>query len=188
MKKNFYIFCILILLSSVFLNSTNHIGFFATGNFLIPGDAKYSDIFGNAFMPQIKGKIGIIKGIYIFGGYSLISSEGQIADMDVEDRIKASQNFLSFGAGITTGQKLLFYLEGGATIASWEETAFEVTNSGIATGFNVEGGINLKIGKALFLNLNLGYIHAKDNSEEGGHIIPLTLGGLKSGLGLGVCF
>jgi hypothetical protein len=188
MKKKFYVFVLIIFIFSLLLHSKDSFSISVGGNLLMPADSNYSEIFGSTFMPQIKVKVKVYGQIYIFGGYSFINSKGEIAGLDVKDEAQASQNFLNFGAGITTGKKLILYLEGGVTMVSWKEDAFASHNSGNATGFNIEGGVNLKLGKTVFINLNLGLISVKDNSEDNGEIIPLSLGGIKSGLGFGVCF
>lgn len=156
-----------------------------SGGILLPGDSAYRDIYGKtAFLPELKAGLALSGSLYLWAGYGLVSKKGETAVLKSE--AKSTQHFISAGAGTrgAISDKLEWMAEAGLLIAAYREEAMGATATGSAWGGVAGAGLAWRLGEALFLTAEAGYLFSSDK-VEGKTIKP---GGFKAGLGLGVRF
>ena len=155
------------------------------GNYFVPADGGYKDIYGSSmFDPELKAGYKIFGDVYIWAGYGFFSRTGETKEL--KEEAKSTQHFLSAGAGYngTISKRMGFNVELGLFNASYKEEAMDEAVTGSAMGFGVKGEILFGFGKGLFAKITLGYTRASDTIEEE----DIKLGGFNSGIGVEVRF
>jgi hypothetical protein len=161
------------------------------GDMLMPGDARYKDLFGDSqICPKFKITTNIMQSVYLFGGVAFSSRTGSFQIYDLTIDVKNTQLLGTLGAGyqFTLSKSLNAYIEAGGLYVSMKEEGMERTFSGTGFGFCAEGGVTLTISGPLKLGLHAGYSQATVESPATTDQIDLTAkpGGLTLGLGLGL--
>ena len=148
-------------------------------------DARFKDLYGaTQVSPEFKVGYNLYRNFYFWLGGSFISASGIIPV--VEDEAKATQMFLSLGAGWETRRwgRLQGDLSAALLMAGLQEKAMGTTVSKWAPGFDVRAGLRYFVKENIFLGLGLGYAGAWVEIEEK----DIVLGGLRLGVLLGLRF
>lgn len=186
MKKLFYLLIITLFLSSISVHAANRFTVTVSGNYLVPSDGNYKDIYGNeALYPEIKARYKIYRNFFIWAGYGFHSDKGttiSTLNMDAE----SDQHFFSFGAGFQgrLSSPLEYKLEAGAVNFNYKEKAMGEEISGSVLGIRFEGGLAVNIVNPLFAEVSVGYTKASDTIDG----LSIKFGGFKTAVGLGVKF
>lgn len=148
-------------------------------------DSGFKNLYGaTQVSPELKLGFHLYRNFYFWLGGGFISAAGVIPV--VEDEAKASQTFLSLGAGWETRRwgRLQGDLGAALLMAGLQEKAMGSTVSKWAPGFDVRAGLNYFVKENIFLGLSLGYAGAwVDIGEK-----DIVLGGLRAGVLLGLRF
>ncbi len=196
MKRNTLLITVLLL--AIALHATDDIEtvkkdrnpiltIWAMGEVLLPQDSRYTDLFGDSQInPKAQINLHLSSSISLFAGFSFAKRQGRYEILDLSIETESSQTHFSFGAGYTfhLSEKLNWFVEAGAFLASFEESAMEKAISGSAFGFILEAGMTLKIAKSIMTRLHIGYSQAQ-KEVEGYTAKP---GGIAAGVGLGFRF
>lgn len=148
-------------------------------------DESYKEIYsGTTFIPEIKAGIQLAKYFYVWAGYSTISAEGTIPEID--EPATAKQNLLL--AGFRYNRKftknLGWKIEAMAVSFNYQEEALDVVVKKKKFGYGVEAGLTYNFGKNFFSEVSAGYLYATDVEVDK----EVKLGGVKGGLSLGIKF
>ncbi len=184
MKKATFIVVMIFLFSArVFSDGKFFVS--ASGNYLVPSDSGYKDVYGDGvFYPEFKAGFGLYKGIYIFAGYGFFTKKGKTVQFAQD--AESMQNFLSFGVGYdgTISERFGYKAELGLLHAKYREKAMGEEASGSSIGFAVEAGFLYRIHSGIFAKAFIGYLRASDRIAD----VEIELGGFKTGLGIEVRF
>jgi len=156
-----------------------------TGNYLVPADSGYKDIYGKSmFYPELKAGYAFSGDFYVWAGYGFLDRQGETPVLKLE--AKSSQDFLSAGLGYRGGAAdgLGYFVELGLANVSYKEEAMGVTEKGSVLGFRADAGLTYTVASPLFICLELGYISTSKKVNE----VTIKPGGLKAGLGVGLKF
>lgn len=188
MKKAF--FPILLLAASLLLPGANDKFSASAGAALLaPGDAGFKELYGEALLsPEIKLTYDLMPHFYLWLAASAVSASGSLPVL--EDETKATQTFLSLGAGWETRRmgRLQADVAAALLLAGSREQAMGATNSKWAPGFDVRAGLRYFLGRKFFAGLTLGYAGAWTTVETGAREKDIILGGLRLGGSLGIRF
>lgn len=184
MKK--LILVLLIVFLSVSIHAGNRFMVTVSGNYLVPADGNYKDIYGDGeFFPEIKTGFKIFRDLYVWAGYGYLIAKGTTTStlsLDAE----SSQHFISFGTGYIKKVSRVLGLKfelGGFSVNYKEETMGEKV-TGSTLGFRSEGGVTFDIGGSVFTEITAGYLKASDTVDG----LTIKFGGFKTGIGLGIRF
>lgn len=159
--------------------------FLVSGNYLLPSESRFRDIYGSGpIYPSITVGYKFNPYLYIYGGYSYFSKNGK--SLVLEKPSKWKQSYLALGVGYYKNISIRFAWRAsiGAMIVRFSEEAFGDKVTANAMGVWLEANGIYKIGQCLFTEISLAYLYAPDTVEE----IPIELGGIKIGIGLGFRF
>jgi len=156
-----------------------------SGNFLSPADDGFRTIYSKGVVyPGLKAGYRISRGIYLWAGYGFFSlkSETPVLKLDT----KSTQHFLSAGLGVMfhISPKLDYTGELGIFSGSYREESMGEVLKGSAPGLVLNNGLLIYLNRTFYVELSLGYLTASDTLED----VKIKLGGLRTGLGLGVRF
>lgn len=156
----------------------------AGGNLFFSSAASYRQIYGQAFMPEIKISGLVYKNISVWGACGFIAKNGLIEE--VNEPAKISQTMISFGAGYVHKLSASLRLRGelGLTFISFKEEALEATLKGSGLGWKIGANLDYFFWKKLFATLGASFSQANDEAETG----KIKLGGFTLGVGLGFAF
>lgn len=161
------------------------------GNYMIPSENSFSDIYGNGMIgPEIRAGYKLFRTLYLWGGYGFFSKKGTWSpDENKVVQTKWKQDFLSLGLGynLNISIKLDCKAEVGVIYANYTEKWLEPENDSVsvkAVGVRIGGAGVFKISDRLFTELSVGYLFASDTIDD----ISIKLGGLRTGIGLGLKF
>ncbi|MBN2345774.1 MAG: hypothetical protein JXO51_05230 [Candidatus Aminicenantes bacterium] len=156
---------------------------------VVPADANFADLYGNAQVsPELRFGYNVLRHFHFWLGGAFFAAKGTIPI--VEDEARASQSFLSLGAGWETrrGRRL----QGEATIAlllaGFREKAMGATVSKTAFGFDVGLGLRYFLKKKVFLEAAVGYAGAWTAARTEVGETDIILGGVRLGGRLGFRF
>lgn len=184
MKKTLTILFILIVSAGWVLAGDNFQLRF-TGNYLVPADSGYKDIYGKSmFYPEFKAGYAFSSNFYLWAGYGFLNRTGETPVLKLE--AKSSQSFLSLGLGYggVFSDALGYFAELGLANASYKEEAMGVEESGSVLGFRADVGLTYRVASPLFISLEAGYISTSKKVNS----VTIKPGGLKAGVGLGARF
>jgi hypothetical protein len=184
MRKFVFLTTVIFLLCG-YTFSEGKFAFSVAGNYLIPSDSGYKDIYGNSvFYPELKTGYSVYKGFYIFAAYGFFTKKGKTLAFD--QSAESIQHFLSFGIGHagTISDRVEYKAEFGLLHASYREESMGEKVTGSSLGFCVEAGILYRIHSVLFGKISIGYLRASDSIED----VAIELGGFKTGIGLEIRF
>jgi opacity protein-like surface antigen len=156
---------------------------------LFPGDSRFSDIYGKVQVsPELRLGYNLYSNFYFWLGGSFLSAKGTLPV--VADETKATQTFLSLGAGWETrrGRHLQADLFAALLLAGFKEKAMGETASRSALGFDAGGGMRYFLSKKVFLGVSVSYAGAWTTAQFAGKEKDIILGGLRLGGRLGFCF
>lgn len=148
-------------------------------------DAGFKDLYGGPQVcPELKVGYNLYRSFYFWLGGGFISASGIIPV--VEDEAKASQAFISLGAGWETRRwhRLQADVCAALLMAGLNEKAMGATVSKWAPGFDVRAGLRYFLKENIFLGLTLGYAGAWTEVDAK----DIVLGGLRPGVSLGMRF
>jgi hypothetical protein len=186
---------ILILLVFVMILSVSGFGqeaekpakFFGqlSGSFLFPADGNYKDVYGSSvFYPGIKFGYSLTKSIYLWLGYDYVSKSGTTPEL--EEEAQSTQHYIGLGAGYQGdfSEKFGYRVQAGVLYISYKEKALGDTVTDSAIGFELEGNLVYYFSERFYGLFVLGYAYGSDDVED----VSIKLGGLKTGIGLGIRF
>ncbi|HEX7503378.1 MAG TPA: hypothetical protein VF451_08135 [Acidobacteriota bacterium] len=189
MKKILVVLAVLIFLSP--LLPARGDTFFASvgGAALFPGDKNFKNLYGDVLLsPEIKVGYNLYRNFYFWLGGSFASATGALPVL--EDEIKATQTFLSLGAGWETrrGRRWQGEFFAALLLAGFREKAMGATASKTAPGFDLGTGLRYYLGKKTFVGMTVGYAGAWTTARTEALERDIILGGLRLGAGLGFRF
>lgn len=155
----------------------------------VSGDSGFKRLYGDVqFSPEIKVSYDLLPHFYLWLGAGFVSASGVIPE--VKDGIKATQTFLSLGAGWETKRmgRLQADLAAALLIAATREKAMGATASKAAPGFDVRAGLRYFLSGNLFLGITLGYAGAWTSVNTGAKEKDIVIGGLRLGAAVGFRF
>jgi opacity protein-like surface antigen len=156
---------------------------------LVPGDNNFKDHYGSVlFSPEIKVGYNLYRSFYFWAGGSFASATGTLPVL--EDKIKATQMFLSLGAGWETrrGRRWQGELFAALLLAGFRERAMNDTASKSAAGLEVGAGLRYYLKKKIFLGVAVGYAGAWTTARTEAGETDIILGGLRLSGRLGFRF
>lgn len=148
-------------------------------------DAGFKNLYGSTQVcPELKLGYNLYRSFYFWLGGGFISATGTIPVLEVE--AKASQTFLSLGAGWETRRwhRLQADVCAALLMAGLREKAMDATVNKWAPGFDVRTGLRYFLKETVFLGVNLGYAGAWTEVEAK----DIIIGGLRLGGSLGFRF
>jgi hypothetical protein len=157
----------------------------ASANYFSPGDENFKDFYGKGqFYPELKAGFNVSPKLYLWAGYGWFSAKGTTPVLNLET--KAKQQFLSAGLGYRFNVSSIFAykIEAGLFFVSYKEEGLGAEVSDSAVGLRLDNGIIFRMNRSVFVEFSLGFLTASDTIDD----IPVKLGGLKAGIGLGVLF
>jgi len=185
-----------ILMSVLFLSLCQFLPaggerFFASAGVaaVLPGDRDFTDIYGQVqFSPELRAGYNLYKNFYLWLGYSYFSANGTVPIL--EDKSKASQNFLTLGAGWESrrGRRLQADLFAALLLAGFREKAMGETASKSALGFEVGTGLRYFLREKVFLGMAVSYSGAWATARFAEKETAIILGGLRLSGRLGFRF
>ena len=155
----------------------------------VSGDSGFKSFYGDVQVsPEVKLTYDLLPHFYLWLGAGFVAASGVIPV--VEDKIKATQTFLSLGAGWETRRmgKLQADVAAALLLAGSREKAMGASNSKWAPGFDVRAGVRYFLAKKMFLGLTLGYTGAWTTVETGPREKDVILGGVRLGGTVGFRF
>lgn len=181
---------ILILALSPLLAARDGKLFVAIGaSALLPGDARFKELYGSVqASPELMAGYSLYRNFHLWLGGSFISASGAVPVL--EDKIRATQAFISLGAGWETrrSRRLQGELRAALLVAGFREKAMGSTASKWAPGFDAGAGVRYFLGEKLFLAVNLGYAGAWTSARTEAGTVDIILGGMRLGGQLGMRF
>ena len=156
---------------------------------LFPGDGRFKDLYGTVQVsPELTAGYHLYRNFYLWLGGSFISASGVIPLL--EEKIQATQTFISLGAGWETrrGRRLQADLGAALLLAGFREKAMGATASKWAPGFDARAGLRYFLREKLFLAVSLGYAGAWTTTRTEAGTVDIILGGMRLGGQLGLRF
>lgn len=156
---------------------------------LLPADAEFKEFYGRAlFCPELKLSYDLLPHFYFWLAGSSASAKGVLPDLG--DEIKASQTFLSLGAGWETKRRGRLQADLGAALlmAGSREKAMGARQSKWSPGFDARAGLRYFVKDAVFIGLTLGYAGAWTSVNTGAREKDIVIGGLRLGGSVGFRF
>lgn len=188
MKRVFFIILfMMVLMASFSMNDLAAIRgrLMVTGyaNYLRPSDDGFRDIYGSrvSFF-EVKAGFMLFRRVYLWGGYGAFSKEGKtpVLGLDAESK----QRLYSGGLGYMQRlfPRINWKIEAGVLKVNYEEQSLGVVLSDSAVGFRVDTGVFFRLGHLFIAEITVGYLSASDTIGD----VSIKLGGLKTGVGLGI--
>jgi len=156
---------------------------------LFPADGRFKELYGTVQVsPELMAGYHLYRNFYFWLGGSFISASGVIPLL--EEKIQATQTFISLGAGWETrrGRRLQADLGAALLLAGFREKALGSTASKWSPGFDVRAGLRYFLKEKLFLGLSLGYAGAWTTARTEAGTVDIILGGMRLGGQLGLRF
>jgi len=151
-------------------------------------DADFKEVYGNGgFFPSLELKVNFMGDLSVYGQVGYFAKEGSVADEEISLAAKISHIILT--AGLNWGKQFGYfgvYFKGGVAIAKYKEEVSPVTVDKNALGFEVAMGISQTIFKNFLVVAEIGYLHIEATVEE--YDAKPKIGGIKTGLGIGIQF
>jgi hypothetical protein len=155
---------------------------------MMPGDGSYRELYGvSSPLPTVRGEVKINNQNYVWGSFSFLKETGTTAGESMES-IEAAQYFIGFGGAyrIKLSRAGNLDLRYGGVWISYKETAFQEEISGDTFGLELGIDYKARLFSKVFIYISAAYIYGTSKTEETDQRI--TLGGVKTGLGLGIGF
>lgn len=156
---------------------------------LLPIDADFKEFYGRAlFCPELKLSYEIMPRFCVWLAGSSATATGELPELG--DEIKASQTFLSLGAGWETKRMGRLQADAGAAflMANSREKAMGARPSKWAPGFDARAGLRYFVKDAVFIGLNLGFAGAWTSVDTGEKGKDIVIGGMRLGGTVGFRF
>jgi opacity protein-like surface antigen len=156
---------------------------------LAPGDKVFKNRYSKLlFSPELKVGYNLNRNFYFWLGGSFVSAKGTLPVLG--DEIKASQTFVSLGAGWQTrrGRRLQGELFAALLMAGFREKAMGDTVSKWAPGFDVGAGVRYYLKKKIFFGAAVSYAGAWATVRTEAGENDIILGGPRLSGRLGFCF
>jgi hypothetical protein len=155
---------------------------------MVPGDGSYRELYGvSSLLPTVRGEVKINNKNYVWGSFSFLKETGTTAG-ELMEPIESSQYFIGFGGAyrfeLSQGSNL--DLRYGGVWISYKETAFQEEISGDTFGLELGIDYKARLFSKVFIYISAAYIYGTAKTEETDQRI--SLGGVKTGLGLGIGF
>ncbi len=189
MKKILVVLVVLISLNPLLPARGDRFFASAGGAALFPGDKNFKNLYGGALLsPEIKVGYSLYRNFYFWLGGSSVSATATLPVLG--DEIKATQTFLSLGAGWETrrGRRLQGEFFAALLLAGFREKAMGDTASKWAPGFEVGTGLRYYLGKKTFAGMAVGYAGAWTTARTEAGEKDIILGGLRVSGRLGFRF
>jgi hypothetical protein len=154
-------------------------------NFLMHADGNFKETYGSAKMfPRVTAGYLFGRSLFVWASFGTLSASGVIPDTTYE--ASSSQSYLSLGVGFRVeGSKRLYYsMCLGLMRASFKEETLGLTYSGSASGFDFYGAVMFNLSSSLFVEASAGYLSSRATVFDRN----ATIGGLRTGIGLGFLF
>lgn len=159
---------------------------FYTGNYLLPVDRNYKNIYGNSVLyPELIIGSGIYKKVSLWIGFGMLK-EKRDAALDLKNEARSLQDFLSCGVRYSgeLANSLTYKLDLGLLFVVYKQENIEAELNGSALGFRTDSGIVYSLSRNLFMEISVGYLLAADRVKD----VAMRWGGLKGGVGIGIWF
>lgn len=156
-----------------------------TGNYLILFEEAFDKIYGRKmFTSEITAGYKFSIGLFFWGGYGFYSKKG--TSLTLKEPSKWEQHYESLGIGFYKNLSLRFGydLKFGLTFIHYSEKAFNDKYSASALGYRFDGSVIFKITDHLFSQILVSGLFSNDKIDD----ISINIGGIKTGIGLGVRF
>jgi hypothetical protein len=189
MKKIPVVLVVLISLSPLLPAGSGKFFASAGGAALIPGDKNFKSLYGDVLLsPEIKVGYNLYRNFYFWLGAGFVSATGALPVLG--DEIKATQTFLSLGAGWETRQGRHWQGEFFAALlmAGFREKAMGATASKWAPGFEAGTGLRYYLGGKTFVGMAVGYAGAWTTARTEAGEKDIILGGLRLSARVGFRF
>jgi len=141
---------------------------YGSGNFMYGGSLSYD----------------LMKNIEIRGEISYFKDKGEMTLTKEEIKFSIIPIVIGMRYKLVEIKKLSPYLGVGLDFFSYKEKARIGNTSDSTTGFHVEGGSYITLGRRFHIDLNLRYTKADDKPYDE----KIKLGGLRAGIGVGFSF
>ncbi|NIM17927.1 MAG: hypothetical protein GTO45_38615 [Candidatus Aminicenantes bacterium] len=155
---------------------------------MMPGDGSYRELYGvSSFLPTVRAEVKINNKNYVWGSFSFLKETGTTAG-ELMEPIESSQYFIGFGGAyrIKLSQASNLDLRYGGVWISYKEKAFQEEYPGDTFGLELGIDYKARLFSKVFIYISAAYIYGTAKTEETDQRI--TLGGVKTGLGLGIGF
>lgn len=185
MSKKGLSLIVLLLIPAIFAFAGETFIVFFTGNYLIPSDSSYKDIYGNGVVyPELIIGSEVRKNFSLWVGFGHLSAKG--TTLAPEDKLKSSQNYLSFGTRYSgkISRNMIYKIDVGLFYLVYKQDDLETELRGSDVGFRTDLGFVYTFSKNLFIEFSLGYLSASDRVKD----VRKEWGGFKGGVGIGIWF
>ena len=183
--KKFGIFVLFIILLTFSLRPEPRERFFLGiwGGYFSHSNSDFREVYGSGSLcPEVKTGIKVYKNVYLWCGYGYFSTKGET--LFFQEETTFSQHFFSLGPGFRVKLNPALSLEGeiGIYHVRYKEEALGEKLSGPAPGFRLNLGMMLSISQSFFADISVSYLWASEKIDGA----SVELGGLKTGIGIGV--
>lgn len=187
--KKILIVLVLIFLRPLLPASGDKFFASAGGAALFPGDNGFKKLYGKVlFSPEIRVGYNLYRNFYFWMGGSFVAATYTLPDL--EDEIKATQTFLSLGAGWETrrGRRWQGELFIALLLAGFREKGMGDSASKWAPGFETGTGLRYYLKKKIFMAVSVSYAGAWTTVRTEARETDVVLGGLRLSGRLGFRF
>ena len=156
-----------------------------SGNYRLPSGTVFKNVYGKfVFNPEIKAGYKMYRDVYIWSGFGFSSKNGEL--IEINEPAKWEETFLFMGLGYYKNLSIVlgYRVDVGLCRVRYKEEVFGDRYTGTAWGERVDVAGILKLSDRLFTEISVGYLFASDTIEN----ISIKLGGLKTGIGIGLRF
>lgn len=157
----------------------------ASFNYLVHADKGFKDTYGSGKMfPRITAGFYFSPAIFIWTGYGSLTASGTVPETTFD--ADSSQSYISLGGGFQgflTG-KMRYRVGFGIMKTDFEESAIGLSYSDSTTGFDVFADLAYDLAGAVYIDASIGYINATATAFNE----KINIGGLRTGIGLGLRF
>lgn len=179
---------VLILISLSPLLPAGNDKFFASAGAaaFAPGDKNFKSLYGDVQLsPEIRIGYNLYRHFHFWLGGSFVTATATLPVLG--DKVRATQTFLSLGAGWETrrGRRLQGELCAALLMAGFREKGMGATASRWAPGFEAGTALRYFLGKKTFVRLAAGYTGAWTTARTEAGEKDIILGGMRLGAGLG---
>jgi hypothetical protein len=161
---------------------------FVEMDYVVPGDGAYRESYGTgSLLPSLRGEVKINNRNYAWASFSYLKETGTTVG-ELNEQIESTQYFIGLGGAyrLKLSRSSNIDLRYGAVWISYKEAAFQEEISGDTFGLELGIDYKARLFSKVFIYLSAAYIYGKAQPEESDENI--TLGGVKTGIGLGIGF
>ncbi len=159
--------------------------FLLKANSMYPSEDIFRDVYGDIiFYPEIIAGYKFYRNFYIWGGGSFLSKKGTTFPLADTSRWLQADLSLGFGYHGNISLYWAWNLRLAGVLINYSDEAYNEKVSQHTWGARGQLSVNYKITDRWFSEFSIGYMYAKDTFG----VIPLSLEGIKAGIGIGYKF